>query len=105
MTFSEKIKRILQTEDINLKEFSELSGVSYGVIKSYSSGRREPTTAQIHRMTEHPRLAPYKNMLLSNDETTILEGEFAVLFRKLEKAGKGEQALEYLRYLAEREGQ
>lgn len=102
MIFSEKPKRICEAENINLKEFSDLTGIPYGMIKNYPAGRREPTTAQIHRMTEHPRLAKYKNMLLSVDEDAAIKTEFDFLFEKLLEAGKGDQALEYLRYLAER---
>jgi transcriptional regulator with XRE-family HTH domain len=102
MTFGEKLKTLCDLEGINLREFSELSSVPYGTIKKYSSGFSTPKVNQIDRMTEQPRFAKYRNMLLSVDDETDAKTEFDLLLNKVIEAGKGEQALEYLRYLAER---
>lgn len=104
MVFKEKLKQVCKQEGVNLREFSELAGIPYGTIRGYSQGRNAPLLAQIEKMTEHPRLAKYRNYLLSTDEKSSLDAELMALFRQLEEAGKGDQALEYLRYLAEREG-
>ncbi len=107
MTFAEKLKYICKLEEINLKEFSELSGIPYGAIKKYSGGFTSPKVNRIHEMTEHPRLAQYRNMLLSIEESAVddhIDQEIISLYRQLEAEGKGEQALEYLKFLAGRAG-
>ena len=99
MTFSEKIKLICESEGINLKKFSDLAGISYGVIKSYSSGRREPTTAQIHRMTEAAPLSKYKKLLLSLDEPIGEDPEMMELIRQCEELGIADEAADVIRAL------
>jgi transcriptional regulator with XRE-family HTH domain len=102
MSFSEKLKRICSTEGLNLKEFSELANISYGVIKKYSSGARQPNFPQINKMTEHPRLAPYRNMLLSLEdqgETIGEDPEMMALIRQCEELGIADEAADVIRAL------
>lgn len=100
MNFKEKLKKICELEGINLKEFSNLSEISYGVVKSYSSGRREPTLAQLVKISGAPRLAKYKSMLLSLNEEPPEDAEFKVLYDKACELGREDEVLQYLRFVA-----
>jgi len=102
MAFIEKIKRICKLEGISLKEFSAISGFPYGTIKNYSARGGSPKLDKIIELTQIPRFSKYSDLLLSSDNSSESDEmrEFNALFDQLEKAGKGKQALDYLKYLA-----
>lgn len=68
MTFSDKIKKICRLEGINLKEFSDLSGISYGTLKNYSNPKNQPSLKRIMEISEMPRFKKYKPILLKFSE-------------------------------------
>lgn len=66
--FSYKLKRILLEENINLKEFSELAGISYKTALRYKAGSGSPTIRTLEKITNRPRFSRYRNLLLSLNE-------------------------------------
>lgn len=114
MTLGEKIKEVCAREGINLKEFSNLTGIAYSTLRAYVKGRFAPTLAQIKKITEVDQFRKYESFLLSSDSDTFDASyeyipkseetdEFNDLFRQVCEAGHGDEALKYLRYLAKRE--
>jgi len=126
MDFCDKLQRIIELEGINLKEFSELTGITYGMVRKYNTGDRSPSLPQIQKIISVPRFTQYKNMLLSLDELIneeLNEGENRVidavlaeknivihassskrqaaleLFKRLEEIGRGAEALAILEAL------
>lgn len=122
MSFSDKIKKILELEEINLRVFSDLTEIRYDTVRQYSSGRRSPTFDQIQKILAVPQFEKYKEFLLSDgssigelpmgDPTGIkkdtlarpqdpLTTEALELIKRLEALGKGEEALAILRSIEE----
>jgi DNA-binding transcriptional regulator YiaG len=50
----EKIKLIRESERLNRKEFSELTGIVYGSFCSYEAGDKKPGIEQIMKILQHP---------------------------------------------------
>ena len=99
VNFGAKIKKICANEKITYRELSELTGVPYGTLTKYASGHSPPKLSQIEKIANHPRFEKYKNLLFGTSDSELLNEQFVDLFRELEKRGKGEQVLEYLRFL------
>ncbi len=102
MTFGQRIKEVCRLEKINLKEFSELSGIPYGTILNYTHRKGAPRISQLNKMFEAPRLAPYKKLLGYTEDMDYDEIEFINLFRRLKECDKAEESLDYLRYMLDR---
>ncbi len=104
MEFKSAIKKICEIEGINLKDFSRLTGIPYDTVKGYSQGKREPSLSQLKKIAEAPPFSKYVELLIPTQGITSEEAEFMALFRQVCDSGQGEEALKYLKYLAEREG-
>ena len=101
-------------EGLNLREISELTGISYNTLTSYRQGKRVPKMKMIYKIATHPRLAKYKELLLSDDDYDRLtrldyptenplsdqETHFLELMRDLKAKGKEADALAILEALA-----
>ncbi|WP_018014125.1 helix-turn-helix domain-containing protein [Teredinibacter turnerae] len=68
MDFSDKLKRVVELENINLKIFSDLTDISYGTIRKYSNGERSPSLKQILKITSVPRFSKYRDLLLAQHQ-------------------------------------
>lgn len=99
MNFSEKLKLICEKEGINLRKFSELTGIPYGAVKKYSGGFTAPKLNRILQISEVPRFAKYKNMLLSLDEPIGEDPEMMELIRQCEELGIADEAADVIRAL------
>lgn len=110
MSPGEKIQKILDIENINLKQFSSLAGISYSAARDYRKNRYALSVLQIDKICSVPRFAQYRNMLLSLDEpigegsTTTTSTSYAAsrvtrLAAELEKIGLGEHARDMLQIL------
>lgn len=53
MGIKNRLKQIKDTKRLNLKEFSEVSGVSYRSLQNYLSGEREPNVAGLLSLCTH----------------------------------------------------
>ncbi|TVZ37673.1 helix-turn-helix protein [Alteromonadaceae bacterium 2753L.S.0a.02] len=104
MLFGEKISEICQREGINLKEFSKLTGIGYSTLQAFKANKKTPRMQTLEKITSNPRFTQYTNFLMGSDELPDEEAEFLSLFKQVCDAGQGEEALKYLKYLAEREG-
>ena len=66
-----KIKLLRKTEKLKQLEFSELTGVSIGVIKKIDSGKQETITASnLIKIINHPRFKKYSMWLTKDDSDT-----------------------------------
>lgn len=99
MAFGEKIRTVCKLEGINLKKFSELTGIPYQSIKNYVAGRHEPPHSRILQISEVPQFAKYKSMLLSTDEIIGEDPEIMALIRRCEELGIADEAADVIRAL------
>lgn len=102
MDFADKLKKICTEENINLKQFSELTNISYGVIRNYAYRNRTPSHKQILKIVNTPQFVKYKNLLLSTNEPIGEDAEFLAIWNRLQEVGMEDEALDYLRYLLEK---
>ena len=56
---SEKLKLIRESERLNRKEFSELTGVAYSSLSSYESRSKNAGVEAIMKVLQHPRFTKY----------------------------------------------
>ncbi|MGC6098319.1 helix-turn-helix domain-containing protein [Enterobacter quasiroggenkampii] len=56
---NEKIKLIRESERLNRKEISELTGIAYGSFCGYEAGDKKPGVEPIMRILRHPRFTKY----------------------------------------------
>lgn len=112
MNFSDKLKRIIELEEINLKNFSDLTGLNYDTVRRYKAGSRSPTFQQIQKILSVPRFEKYTELLLSEYEantTDVTESgsrnplteKSIALIKRLEAIGKGEEAFAILQAIEE----
>lgn len=122
MNFSDKLKRIIELEEINLKNFSDLTALNYDTVRRYKAGSRSPTLDQIKKILAVPRFEKYKEFLLSDgssvaevslgdpagaQETKLgqnsnpLTNEALELINRLKALGKWEEAMGILRVIEE----
>ena len=105
MTFIDKVRKICDLKGISQKKFSDISGIPYPTIKNYSTRGGTPSFEKMIELSKLPELRAYADILLEQDAVPDEEmREFNALFDELEKAGKGQQALDYLRFLASQKG-
>lgn len=103
MNFSYQLKEICSAENINLKEFSEITGIPYKTIRDYSSGSRSPSMGNLQKIASAPRLAKYSHLLLGTEPTdNELDDEINRLWQQMKNEGREEEALSILRYVLER---
>ncbi|ENT8515600.1 helix-turn-helix domain-containing protein [Raoultella ornithinolytica] len=56
---SEKLSLIRESERLNRKQFSEITGVPYSSLTYYESGRTIPPTDITMKILQHPRFSKY----------------------------------------------
>lgn len=59
ITVHEKIKLIRESERLNRKEFSELTGIVYGSLCSYEAGDKKPGVEPIMKIFQNKRFMKY----------------------------------------------
>ncbi|WP_285201333.1 helix-turn-helix domain-containing protein [Klebsiella pneumoniae] len=62
----EKIKLIRESERLNKKQFSELTGLAYSTLAGYESGDKKPGVEQIMKILQHPRFTKYTLWFMTN---------------------------------------
>ncbi|NJC99692.1 helix-turn-helix domain-containing protein [Candidatus Erwinia dacicola] len=59
ITISEKLKLIRESERLNRRQFSELTGVVYSTLSSYETGAKSASLEPIMKVFQHPRFSKY----------------------------------------------
>ncbi|ECC8558799.1 TPA: helix-turn-helix transcriptional regulator [Salmonella enterica] len=72
----EKIKLIRESERLNKKQFSELTGIAYSTLGGYESGVKKPGVEAIMKMLQHPRLTKYTLWFMA-DQVAPESGQIA----------------------------
>ncbi|OOR95130.1 transcriptional regulator [Canicola haemoglobinophilus] len=52
MSISERLKQVIESKNINIKEFSELSGIPYRSVQNYLRNEREPNVEALTKLKE-----------------------------------------------------
>ena len=105
MKFIEKVINICELKGIGQKEFCAIAGIPYPTLRNYAHRGGTPSFEKMIELSKLPELRAYADILLEQDAVPDEEmREFNALFDELEKAGKGQQALDYLRFLASQKG-
>lgn len=104
MNFREKVRYICDQEGINVKKFSELSGIPYGTLNSYYQGKTEPRISQIEQISEVAAFKKYRKILMDNAGASLSTKQARLIdaYNELEKAGDGELLLDFVDMLLER---
>lgn len=104
MNHGEKIDRILNLEGLNLIEFSELTHIPYGSMRRYRKNNTDLPLHVINDICNVPRFAKYRNMLLSLDDSVGENDEITLILERLRELDRLDDAVDYLKYLIDREG-
>lgn len=72
----EKIKLIRESERLNRKEISELTGIAYGSFCGYEAGDKKPGVEAIMRLLQHPRFMKY-TLWFMTDQVSPESGQIA----------------------------
>ncbi|MDM7307558.1 helix-turn-helix domain-containing protein [Klebsiella pneumoniae] len=72
----EKIKLIRESERLNRRQFSDLTGLVYGSFCSYEAGDKKPGIEPIMKILQHPRFITY-TLLLMTDQVSPESGQIA----------------------------
>lgn len=102
MNFNYQIKKICESEKINLREFSDLTGIPYKTVRDYSSGARSPSMGNLQKIAAVPQLAKYRHLLLDTDAPKNPEGlnsEIDFLVQQMKNEGRENEAISILRYV------
>ncbi|EPA1038497.1 MULTISPECIES: helix-turn-helix domain-containing protein [Enterobacter] len=62
----EKIKLIRESERLNRKQFSDLTGIAYSSLASNESGQKSPGVETIMKILQHPRFIKYTMWFMTN---------------------------------------
>ncbi|MDU4425258.1 MAG: helix-turn-helix transcriptional regulator [Raoultella sp.] len=73
---SEKLSLIRESERLNRKQFSEITGVPYSSLTYYESGRTIPPTDITMRILQHPRFNKYALWFMT-DQVSPESGQIA----------------------------
>ena len=73
---SEKLSLIRESERLNRKQFSEITGVPYSSLTYYESGRTIPPTDITMRILQHPRFNKY-TLWFMTDQVSPESGQIA----------------------------
>ncbi|KAA5522836.1 helix-turn-helix domain-containing protein [Haemophilus seminalis] len=52
MSISERLKQVIESKNLNIKEFSELSGIPYRSVQNYLCNGREPNVEALTKLKE-----------------------------------------------------
>ncbi|EHF8592074.1 TPA: helix-turn-helix transcriptional regulator [Salmonella enterica subsp. enterica serovar Typhimurium] len=73
---SEKIKLIRESERLNRREFSEITGVPYSSLSSYENRSKNAGVESIMKILQHPRFIKY-TMWFMTDQIAPESGQIA----------------------------
>ncbi|MFU2151607.1 helix-turn-helix transcriptional regulator [Klebsiella aerogenes] len=71
-----KLSLIRESERLNRKQFAEITGVPYGSLTYYESGRTIPPTNVAMKILQHPRFSKYALWFMT-DQTSPESGQIA----------------------------
>ena len=97
MDFSKKLKIICSESGLTLRKISELSGISYDVLKQYNQGRYKPKIDRIQMIASIPELEPWKELLLDQSELTHEDSELLIEIARWRRDGRTDELLAILR--------
>lgn len=72
----EKIKLIRESERLNRKEISQLTGIAYGSFCGYEAGDKKPCVEAIMRLLQHPKFMKY-TLWFMTDQVSPEAGQIA----------------------------
>ena len=72
----EKIKLIRESERLNRKEISQLTGIAYGSFCGYEAGDKKPGVEAIMRLLQHHRFMKY-TLWFMTDQVSPEAGQIA----------------------------
>ena len=72
----EKIKLIRESERLNRKEISQLTGIAYGSFCGYEAGDKKPGVEAIMRLLQHPKFMKY-TLWFMTDQVSPEAGQIA----------------------------
>lgn len=72
----EKIKLIRESERLNKRQFSELTGVAYSSLGGYEAGDKKPGVEAIMKILQHPRFTKY-TLWFMTDQISPESGQIA----------------------------
>lgn len=52
MSINERLKQVIESKNLNIKEFSELSGIPYRSVQNYLRNEREPNVETLTKLKE-----------------------------------------------------
>ncbi|EAU0218247.1 helix-turn-helix transcriptional regulator [Salmonella enterica subsp. enterica] len=73
---SEKIKLIRESERLNRREFSEITGVPYSSLSSYENRSKNAGVESIMKILQHPRFTKY-TLWFMTDQISPESGQIA----------------------------
>lgn len=71
-----KLSLIRESERLNRKQFAEITGVPYGSLTYYESGRTIPPTNVAMKILQHPRFSKY-TLWFMTDQISPESGQVA----------------------------
>ncbi|HED4077930.1 helix-turn-helix domain-containing protein [Raoultella planticola] len=72
----EKIKLIRESERLNKKQFSDLTGLAYSSLAGYEAGDKKPGVEAIMKILQHPRFTKY-TLWFMTDQVSPESGQIA----------------------------
>lgn len=75
-SIGEKLSLIRESERLNRKQFAEITGVPYGSLTYYESGRTTPPTDVTMKILNHPQFMKY-TMWFITDQIAPEAGQIA----------------------------
>lgn len=73
---SEKIKLVRESERLNRREFSEITGVPYSSLSSYENRSKNAGVESIMKILQHPRFTKY-TLWFMTDQIAPESGQIA----------------------------
>ena len=73
---SEKLKLIRESERLNRRQFSELTGVIYSTLSGYEAGTKSASLEPIMKIFQHPRFMKY-TLWFMTDQVSPEAGQIA----------------------------
>ena len=73
---SEKLKLIRESERLNRRQFSELTGVIYSTLSGYEAGTKSASLEPIMKIFQHPRFVKY-TLWFMTDQVSPEAGQIA----------------------------
>lgn len=73
---SEKLKLIRESERLNRRQFSELTGVIYSTLSGYEAGTKSASLEPIMKIFQHPKFVKY-TLWFMTDQVSPEAGQIA----------------------------